>query len=475
VDCVFGSFQESQFPLEELAKALEAEGLEGNAHFHTASVAQHLSEKGDWGQGMKGKVAGSLCGDLKSFMLCRSTVEETEDGKVFCTYDTGKDSGMKSNPMKSFIGQTFSIACGAARFVCLGTHFPMQKNSALMEDNTRSQQQNLQKMKYIIARFLQKILRHVLTKELLDERTMIIIQGDLNSRCVGSDGKYSDLLWETLQDFSLQEFISMDLPQQLRGEWREVVQCADPGDLPATYRFQTDKPCVAAATTLTMKDVFGPTAEDGASQNGQANYREVLANLNTSGTLKEWGLYNHPKCLEAEKGKKEKFKPSRLPACTERVLYYAPAGMMDCCRWETSRGYEVNYLATGSDHKPVMLEATLNIGEPPRGSRAAAAASKQVANQAACPRSQSAEEFADMYLPEEDSGGDDSTGSSEEAYDSEFGVRNTFESWSGARDPVPATSLLHRFANGLSKLATTKASQPKGRTGVHIGELQLQH
>merc|ERR1711879_942049 len=66
----------------------------------------------------------------------------------------------------------------------------------------------------------------------------------------------------------------------------------------------------------------------------------------------------------SKKAVKAKFKPSRLPACTERVLYYAPAMLQDLCHWSTTRGYEVNYLHAGSDHKPVMLEATLIVENP---------------------------------------------------------------------------------------------------------------
>merc|ERR1719313_49754 len=92
-------------------------------------------------------------------------------------------------------------------------------------------------------------------------------------------------------------------------------------------------------------------------QNSSVFYKKVFGNLKKKGMLQEWGLYN-PKVEE----KDGKVKPSRLPACTERVIYYSPASLLECIEWETTRGYEVNYLHSGSDHKPVILEATLKIG-----------------------------------------------------------------------------------------------------------------
>lgn len=426
VDCVFGAFEETQFPLEEFAKVME--DLQGQAHFHTSSALQHICDNSGQIQAMKGKVAGKWCGDMKAFMLCRRNMEEVEDGEVFCSYD--EHQGNQGNPIKSFVGQTFDAACGAVRFVFLGTHFPMKTTAALMEDPMKSKEESLQKGKCLMARLLQKILRHLLLRDLINPRTVIVVQGDLNSRCMASEGKYVDLLNETLKDSRLQNFICMDLPLELRGEWREVVDCKDPGELPATYRFAMDSTSVAEETRLRMRDIYGTFAEEslertfqppdqggkigiGAREDGTvehvtdgqaaqkgievgmrlqiidgeaytkellqstlgsgkeftiefkrplkdapADYRQVLQNLRGEGTLQEWGLYS-PK-LENDGGK---FKPSRLPACTERVIYFSPSSMQDKCRWVTARGYEVNYLHGGSDHRPVMLEATLNIGK----------------------------------------------------------------------------------------------------------------
>merc|ERR1719359_64364 len=107
-----------------------------------------------------------------------------------------------------------------------------------MEDTSCSKLDNLQKMKVLMARLLQKILRQVLKKGVLNMNTMILVQGDLNSRCIACEGRYNDLLWETLQDPRLQKFMCQDLPPDLQGEWREVVPCPDPGELQATYRFK---------------------------------------------------------------------------------------------------------------------------------------------------------------------------------------------------------------------------------------------
>jgi len=365
VDCVFGTLCETQFPLDEYTDAK----FQGGAEFHSASASQCL-KKGHEGnathmQAMKGRVAEKVSGDLKTFTLCRSTFTEFPDGKVFCSYDESSQAKVKGNPMKSFIGRVFTAASGTLRFVLLGTHFPMQKVASLMEDTTKTEHELLQKMKSLVARLLQKILCHLSEKDLINSRTMVILQGDLNSRCISRDGKYMDLLWETLQDSRLQSFICRDLPEDLHGAWREVVDVPDPDDLPVTYRFAQDKTAVGGGFKLQLRDIYTfPVDEDSnglgsmCCNDGSLKYRAVLENLRANGVMDEWGLYS-PKV----KDDKDKFKPSRLPACTERVIYYTPASMMERCQWETSRGYEVNYLHTGSDHKPVLLEATLNIRE----------------------------------------------------------------------------------------------------------------
>lgn len=353
VDCVLGTLAETKFPLEDYTKSLE---LLGDAHVHSSSALQCLTALGNLSS-MKGRVAQKVSGDLKMFALCRSTLQEVDGGRVFCSFDESSQGMSSGNPMKSFIGQTYvtTTADSALRLVMLGTHFPLAKVSSLMADTTKTFEQTLSEMKCLTADLLRKILCHLNERSLIDTCTMVILQGDLNSRCVAFEGKYVDLLMETLQDPRLQDFICADLPDELHGCWREVAKYADSDELPASYRFAKDKASVAANSSLSMRDVYGDAAEDAPS-----DYRQVLEKLRSTGALKEWGLYSpnlNPK------DDKAKFKPSRLPACTERVLYYAPACLKERCHWEAPRGYEVNYLHSGSDHKPVLLEATLKIGQ----------------------------------------------------------------------------------------------------------------
>merc|ERR1719379_3204487 len=147
--------------MDEYARALDLSGADRPAHFHHQSAMSHVNAQGV-AAAAKGKMIGKMSGDVKSFALCRSTLEEVEDGVIFCSYDESSTGVNKGNPMKSFIGETFDAACGAVRFILLATHFPMQKISAMMEDNNSSQHEQLQKMKCLMARLLQKICRQVL-------------------------------------------------------------------------------------------------------------------------------------------------------------------------------------------------------------------------------------------------------------------------------------------------------------------------
>lgn len=308
----------------------------------------------------RGKLTSALAGDLKCLVMCRDAFEEVEDGTIFCSFDNSSTG----NQIKSFTGQAFSAANGKVRFILLTTHFPMKTLSSMMEDTVSPKKELLDRMKNAMAHRLKSILQHLLqTEGLFHSRTMVIVQGDLNSRYVAADddGGYVDVLSETLQD--LQCGISAEMPADLRGEWMEVATYKDASDLPATYRFARQKAPVAKEGVLRMRDIY-PKAADGTA----SSYRDIQDKLRSSGLLKEWGLYD-----PSQEGKSDenKFKPSRLPGCTERVLYYAPYDFLECCTWEAPRGYEVNFLQIGSDHKPVMLEAKLRIstaeGEKRRG------------------------------------------------------------------------------------------------------------
>lgn len=363
-DCSFGVLCESKFHLDTFDVVQDAEG---QLHSYAMSAKHMLSEVGVIAHS-KGKVADKFGGDLKTVLLCRHEFKEVEGGKVFCSYDGSSQGVSKGNPMKSFLGQSFDMTNMPVRFIFLGTHFPMSKLGELMQDTTRSEDDLLQKMKCSVARLLQKILRHLMQRELLHKNTIVLLQGDLNSRCIRHEGKYVDLLTETLQDVRLQQFIASDLPPELQGEWREVVNEQDTGNLPVTYRFdQALSPSDLGNTSrLSLNQVYGGSAwsiEAGSMQESEMTYAQVLDRLRAHGTLEEWGLYSpkHSSQVDGNSAGSSKFKPSRLPACTERVLFYAPGNMLDSCKWETLRGYEVNYAQTGSDHKPVFLEATLTI------------------------------------------------------------------------------------------------------------------
>lgn len=415
VDCAFGVLSETRFSLSHLDGSAEAPDSDSKRiHAHNLSAVQTLTERGGL-DGMKGKVAGSIVGDLRTIVVCSNAFEEVEDGKVFCPFDeitiTEKSSTLKSNPMKCFLGQTFDAACGALRFVFLGTHFPMQKITKLMSTHNQDSGALLPQLTNLVARTLRKILRHALLEGVLDTRTMLILQGDLNSRSIYDGGKWVDLLNETLRDHVLQNFMAAELPQELQGEWREVINPPDVGELPVTYRFDSStKQAVDERCHLRLHQVYGKmgkeviygdndstapsttastalpsnatsanssiNGDNPTTASGTANstgplpsptlaadatkpYREVMDKLGSK--AEEWGLFQQKGDGKEDKGKYH-FKPGRCPSCTERVIYYAPASLQNRTQWYSPRGYEVNYQQLGSDHKPVLMEATLRVG-----------------------------------------------------------------------------------------------------------------
>jgi len=365
-DCVFGTFCETKLDLARYDGHLLTCGLR-ICHTHAQSARQILTESG-MSERLKAAVADKLNGDIRTVHVCSSKLVEVESGKVFCSFD--ETGGMsKSNPMKCFMGRSFDAVNGGVRFIALGSHFPMQELTRSLLDETLSDEELMLKLKGMVASRLKKILNHVLSQGLLTACTVLILQGDLNSRTVitrDSQNKcrFADLLSETLRDTSWQKVIADEVPEHLQGVWQEAVDFPDPGQLPVTYRFETQ---AQAADTkffdLTLSHVYGDMRSDSAVSEAAtmnmprvASYRAVLDQLGSK--VDEWGLYR-PKGDSVE----SKFKPGRLPACTERVLYYTPAAFKQKCHWQSSRGYEVNYKQQGSDHKPVILEAEVYIGE----------------------------------------------------------------------------------------------------------------
>jgi len=342
VDCAFATLCETRQSLAHFDRQ-PAYSLSAEAMFKDRGLFEATA----------GKVAGKINGDLRTLAICSSKLEESEDGEICVPFDH-VGSHLKANPMKCILGKTFDVACGGVRICLLGTHFPMQRIRALMQNRSSSATQTMDLLKEEMARNLRKVLRSALEVDTLDDHTILILQGDLNSRTVLCEGGvFKDLLSATLEDEKWQHFMVADLPPHLHGEWREVATFEDDGRLPVTYKFDDSAvPDLANNDGLSLNSIFPFYEGDPVGDDPQAHYRDAYAK--NSMNIEAWGL-------KQQDPNAEDFRVNHMASCTERVLFYAARALQIHCCWEAPRGYEVNYTQVGSDHKPVLLEATLVI------------------------------------------------------------------------------------------------------------------
>merc|ERR1712032_303863 len=123
----------------------------------------------------------------------------------------------------------------------------------------------------------------------LDEHTILILQGDLNSRTVLCEGGvFKDLLSATLEDEKWQHFMVADLPPKLHGEWREVSTFEDDGRLPVTYKFDESSPPDIVNDALSLNSMFPFYEGAPPGDDTQAHYVDAYAT--SSRNIQAWGL-----------------------------------------------------------------------------------------------------------------------------------------------------------------------------------------
>jgi len=344
-------------------------------------------------------LAASYNGNLKSLLLFSSgEFKEDPNSKVFGRLTEATIAGLPvPNPKKAFMGRSVVGQRGEdIRFSFVGAHFPIAKLASALEDPTVDP---LHGAKIALARTLRKVLLKANRRQLTDEKTVIFVQGDLNSRTVLRGTEVHDALLELLDDDAMQAAImhELELPP---GRWREVVPYSSVNDLPVTYKFhlnlacstfddelgpsggdssETGSPC--SPSTLTIGHVIASarrSAEQSASsatdndikpperktskpssaslrsaQSGGSSdiYRRTMTDLGPD-RLANWGVVF----------KQDHFRAFRFPACADRVIYWAADSLADRLSWELPRGgYEVNHAQLGSDHRPVSLEVVLRL------------------------------------------------------------------------------------------------------------------
>eukprot|EP00930_Biecheleria_cincta_P037871 TRINITY_DN26020_c0_g1_i1.p1 TRINITY_DN26020_c0_g1~~TRINITY_DN26020_c0_g1_i1.p1 ORF type:complete len:556 (-),score=98.03 TRINITY_DN26020_c0_g1_i1:107-1774(-) len=327
-------------------------------------------------------LAASYNGNLKSVLAwCSDEFKEDKEGEVFGRLTERTIGGVPlPNPKKAFMGRSLIAQQGEGIRLCfVGAHFPIQKMAAALEDSADP----LYGAKIALAKTLRRILQKASRRNLADERTIIFVQGDLNSRTVLQGEEVHDALLELLRDDEMQAAIQhqFDLPP---GRFRELVTVRSVHDLPVTYKFLENQVCKATdgstadARSFTIGDVIGiarqrdtfaeaPTDAANSPKSPSSSfarrrcftdsglYKRTMDTLGTE-QLDTWGVVF----------KQNAFRAFRFPACADRVIYWAPDALSDRISWEfPCGGYEVNHGQLGSDHRPVSVEAIMRIAPVP--------------------------------------------------------------------------------------------------------------
>lgn len=326
-------------------------------------------------------LAATYSGNLKSVLAwCSDEFREDKEGEVFGRLAERTIGGVPvPNPKKAFMGRSLVAQHGEGIRLCfVGAHFPIQKLANALEESENP----LYSAKICLAKTLRRILQKASRRHLADERTIIFVQGDLNSRTVLQGEEVHDVLLELLNDDEMQAAIQhqFDLPP---GRFRELVTINSVHELPVTYKFLENQMCKAMdgsagkAKSFTIGDVIGIARQRGDSSNFSdvqsepatspksssgsfrtrrsfdlaPQYRRTLDNLGTE-QLDSWGVVF----------KQNAFRAFRFPACADRIIYWAPDALSDRISWEfPCGGYEVNHGQLGSDHRPVSVEAIMRV------------------------------------------------------------------------------------------------------------------
>eukprot|EP00401_Gymnodinium_catenatum_P040863 CAMPEP_0117608172 /NCGR_PEP_ID=MMETSP0784-20121206/80673_1 /TAXON_ID=39447 /ORGANISM="" /LENGTH=410 /DNA_ID=CAMNT_0005411441 /DNA_START=67 /DNA_END=1296 /DNA_ORIENTATION=+ len=315
VDFCCVTIPETRIRLSSAVQSLERMTLANGTFKSVVGTNARTMRGGNW----LDKLATTLNANLKTIHACGPRFQ-SGTGLIGMFNDLEKRIvGIEApNPKKSFIGFTFrpcpEIGCGV-RFCFVGAHFPMQMLKTVIQCNELlyCDQTRLHAAKLCLATPLIRVLRSALRNDVEDEDTIIFLQGDLNSRTLNTADGPRDVLRELLSDAELQQHIceeaAADDNEVPDGEWRELVLYASTAELPVTYKFRTKTPAAdtSGGFQIRVGDAIGATAS----------------------TLLHWGI-DIGKIGREPKRKVE-------PVCN--VLYHAG----------------------GSDHRPVVVEAVLEI------------------------------------------------------------------------------------------------------------------
>jgi len=402
VDLAFATLVETRLAVSDWLQQhlAESEGaatpldtvVSHNACREGANDARYL------GQGLLENLARRYNGNLKTILAFSSrNFEEDADSMLFGRLIERKVAGVAvPNPKKSFIGRTVTELSHGVRLCFVGTHFPIAGVAAAIDEVEQSGDDPsvLDTAKVALARSLRRVLRRALRANILCSNTMLVVQGDVNSRTLldPSGGPPRDVLLELISDACLQAAIQHDLNLP-PGRWHEIASCKEACNLPVTYKF-TDRPGssfrhkdprppgqLVPSTHLSLGDVLaasGPVSFSSSFASVDSNSGPDLYKLTMMGIpaeqLEAWGL----------QFKEANFRPFRFPASPDRTIYWVPDLLAPRIAWSLPRGgYEVCHHQHGSDHRPVSLEAVLHVSPQNMATAAAAEAAAQLRFQTA--------------------------------------------------------------------------------------------
>mmetsp|Transcript_34359 Transcript_34359/g.66464 ORF Transcript_34359/g.66464 Transcript_34359/m.66464 type:complete len:476 (+) Transcript_34359:163-1590(+) len=388
VDLAFATLAETRHPVSDWCKQLQADSLDTvvshNARRASANDGRYL------GQRLLEKVARRYNGNLKTILAFSSqNFEEDTDSMLFGRLIERKVAGLAvPNPKKSFIGRTVKELSHGVRLCFVGTHFPIGGVRAAIDEVEQPGDiaSVLRSAKIALAKSLRQVLRGAVRSNILCSNTILVIQGDLNSRTLldPSGGSPRDVLLELIGDTCFQAAIQKDLNLP-PGRWHEIASCKEAYHLPVTYKF-TDCPGsffrrqdprphgqLGPGTHLSLGDVFAETElvrrtmmafheEEPLAHLDSDLYRRTMMGI-PGEQLEAWGL----------QFKEAGFRPFRFPASPDRTIYWVPDVLASRIAWSLPHGgYKVCHHQHGSDHRPVSLEAVLHVA--PHNMAAAAAA-----------------------------------------------------------------------------------------------------
>jgi len=218
-------------------------------HRLNALIAQNARREGAQKTGSRmrrvaERIGASYNGNLKS-LLAFSTEDFEQDTQagLFGRLTEAKIGGIPvPNPKKAFMGKVLQAlphnGCSdpGIRFCFISAHFPMARLAAAMEKAPSDDRDVLTECKICYAKTLRKILYKACNRGLIDNKTVLVVQGDLNSRTVLENGEARDVLLEVLNDENMQAALVHELPIPI-GQWHEPVEFDACEELPVTYKF----------------------------------------------------------------------------------------------------------------------------------------------------------------------------------------------------------------------------------------------